>query len=65
MALRRTGYRQPLYVGSILIAVGMAALAFRPSGVSAYAWLAIAAFLVGIGTGWSSPAGRHCSPGLK
>ncbi len=59
MALRRTGYRLPLYVGSALIAVGMIALAVLPSGVSSYAWLAIACSVVGIGTGVSSPAGRN------
>src|SRR5665213_550180 len=59
MALRRTGYRLPLYIGSALIAVGMAALAVRPSEVSAYTWLAIASFVVGLGTGLSSPASRN------
>jgi MFS family permease len=59
MALRRTGYRWPLYIGSTLIAVGVIALGFRPSGASAYAWLAIAACLTGLGTGVSSPAGRN------
>jgi len=59
MALRRTGYRQPLYVGSVVVAVGMMALAFRPSGVSAYLWLASASCLVGIGAGFSSPASRN------
>jgi EmrB/QacA subfamily drug resistance transporter len=59
MALRRTGYRLPLYIGSALIAVGMAALALHPSEMSAYAWLAIASFVVGLGTGLSSPASRN------
>jgi MFS family permease len=59
MLLRRTGYRQPLYLGSALIALGMIALAVRPTGVAPYVWLALAACIVGIGTGWSSPASRN------
>jgi MFS family permease len=59
MALRRTGYRQPLYVGSTVIALGIVLLAFRPFSIPAYAWLAISAALVGIGTGISSPASRN------
>ena len=59
MALRRTGYRQPLYVGSVIAAAGIMALAFRPSGISAYFWLASASCVVGIGAGYSSPASRN------
>jgi len=59
MALRRTGYRWPLYTGSACIAIGVAGLAFRPAGVSPYEWLAITACVIGIGTGFSSPASRN------
>jgi EmrB/QacA subfamily drug resistance transporter len=59
MALRRTGYRLPLYLGSAIIAVGIAALAVRPPGASPYAWLAIATCVTGIGGGLSSPASRN------
>jgi MFS family permease len=59
MALRRTGYRLPLYIGSVLVAAGMLALAFHPLGVSAYLWLASASCVVGIGAGMSSPASRN------
>jgi EmrB/QacA subfamily drug resistance transporter len=59
MALRRTGYRWPLYIGSACTAIGIAGLAIRPAGVSPYAWLAMTACVVGIGTGWSSPASRN------
>jgi EmrB/QacA subfamily drug resistance transporter len=59
MALRRTGYRQPLYVGAVVVAVGIFALAFRPAGVSPYAWLATASCVVGVGAGLSSPASRN------
>jgi EmrB/QacA subfamily drug resistance transporter len=59
MALRRTGYRWPLYIGSACIALGTAGLAFRPAGFSPYAWLAITACVMGIGSGVSSPASRN------
>ncbi len=57
--LRRTGYRMPLYTGAVVTAVGMVALAAAPVGLPAYAWLAGAAGLVGIGLGWSNPASRN------
>jgi EmrB/QacA subfamily drug resistance transporter len=59
MALRRTGYRWPLYAGSVCIAAGIAGLAIDPGGFSPYAWLAITACVIGIGTGFSSPASRN------
>jgi EmrB/QacA subfamily drug resistance transporter len=59
MALRRTGYRWPLYIGSAITAVGVAGLAIHPGGLSPYAWLALTACVIGIGTGLSSPASRN------
>jgi len=59
MALRRTGYRLPLYVGSALVALGIGALAFRPSGMSAFGWLTTACCVIGVGFGVSSPASRN------
>lgn len=60
MALRRTGYRAPLYVGCVLIAVGTLLLALPPmAGISPYAWLAGATFLVGAGGGTISPPSRN------
>jgi EmrB/QacA subfamily drug resistance transporter len=59
MGLRRTGYRRPLYIGSAVTATGMAGLAIDPAGVSPYAWLAMTACVIGIGTGFASPASRN------
>lgn len=59
MALRRTGYRLPLYIGSTIVALGLAGLALRPPGVTAYAWLTISCCVVGLGFGVSSPASRN------
>lgn len=60
LALRRTGYRLPLLAGGIIVALGMVALAVAPlPGLTPYAWLAGAAFLVGIGSGTLNPANRN------
>src|SRR5690606_10628227 len=59
-ALRRTGYRLPLYAGGIIVAIGMVSLATMPlPGLTPYAWLAGAAFLVGTGSGTLNPANRN------
>lgn len=60
MALRRTGYRLPLVVGCVSIATGTLLLALPPLfGMSPYAWLAAATFLVGAGGGTISPPSRN------
>ena len=59
-ALRRTGYRRPLYVGGAVIAVGMLLLALSPvAGIPPFAWLSGAAFLIGVGRGANNPASRN------
>jgi MFS family permease len=59
-ALRRTGYRPPLYAGGVVTAAGMLLLAFSPvAGIPPYAWLAGSAFLVGAGRGMNNPASRN------
>ncbi|TWP33529.1 MFS transporter [Leekyejoonella antrihumi] len=58
--LRRTGYRPPLLVGSVLIIAGVVLLATRPlGGITSFAWLAGAAFLVGVGGGTINPPCRN------
>ncbi len=58
--LRRTGYRPPLYVGSVVIATGMLLLAVSPlAGIPPYMWLAGSAFLIGLGRGANNPASRN------
>jgi MFS family permease len=60
MALRRTGFRMPLYIGSAAMAIGMVLLALKPiAGLSPYVWLASTAFLVGAGSGAIDPASRN------
>jgi MFS family permease len=59
-ALRRTGYRRPMYLGGVVIVAGMLLLALGPpAGIPAYAWLAGSAFLVGAGRGANNPASRN------
>ncbi|MGH8295495.1 MAG: MFS transporter [Steroidobacteraceae bacterium] len=58
-ALRKTGYRLPIYVGAVTMAAGIFALSATPRGISAYAWLAFAAGIIGLGAGGSSPASRN------
>jgi EmrB/QacA subfamily drug resistance transporter len=59
-ALRRTGYRRPMYIGGVVIAVGMLLLALGPlAGIRPYVWLASSAFLVGAGRGGNNPASRN------
>src|SRR5690606_11995297 len=59
-ALRRSGYRAPIYVGTTVVAGGVALLALSPpGGMSAYVWLMIATFLVAAGFGSINPATRN------
>ena len=59
-ALRRTGYRLPLYVGGVVTAIGMLLLALSPvAGIPPFAWLSGAAFLIGVGRGANNPASRN------
>ena len=66
LILRRTGYRLPLYIGSIVIAIGTLLLAAKPTaGLSPYAWLAVSSFLVGAGVGAINPASRNAGLQLE
>jgi len=59
-ALRRTGYRAPLYAGGAIMAAGMLLLAVSPvAGVAPFVWLSGAAFLIGVGRGANNPASRN------
>ncbi len=60
--LRRTGYRWPIAAGFALTAAGLIATAASPpSGLSAYAWLAVAAGICGVGMGVSTPASNNAT----
>jgi MFS family permease len=55
-ALRRTGIRMPMYVGFSALAIGSAAIALVPTGVSPEWWIGGAALLCGLGQGFAFPA---------
>lgn len=58
--LRRTGYRIPLYIGSLILVTGVALLSFEPlQGIDPFVWLGICTFLIGFGFGFMSPAARN------
>jgi EmrB/QacA subfamily drug resistance transporter len=60
LALRRTGHRLPLRVGSVIIILGLVLIAVRPpADISPYVWLAVATFLVGAGGGIINPPSRN------
>ena len=62
LMLRRTGYRLPLIVGSLVVAIGLVAMSIAPAqGISAYTWLAVAAGVTGLGMGLSVPASNNAS----
>ncbi len=61
LALRRTGCRLPIIVGSLIVAGGLVGLSFAPTGSMAFTWLAIATGATGIGMGLSVPASNNAS----
>jgi EmrB/QacA subfamily drug resistance transporter len=58
-ALRRTGYRLPMIVGFLVIAIGLTMMAIAPPHISAYLWLSIGAGVTGLGMGLSVPAANN------
>jgi EmrB/QacA subfamily drug resistance transporter len=60
LALRRTGYRWPMILGFLVLAVGLVMMA-SSAAISPYAWLAIGAGLTGFGMGLSVPASNNAS----
>ena len=61
LTMRRTGYRRPIFTGLLVIAAGLGAMALGPHGMGTYAWLAVAAGVVGIGQGTAVPATNNAS----
>ena len=59
--LRRTGYRWPITVGFVLCAAGLVGTAASPHGLTAYAWLALATAVCGVGMGVATPAANNAT----
>jgi EmrB/QacA subfamily drug resistance transporter len=65
MAQRRTGYRIPMFAGSILLAIGLGTTAIGPpESLSPYWWLSITSAITGIGMGISLPASNNATVSL-
>jgi EmrB/QacA subfamily drug resistance transporter len=60
LTLRRTGYRWPMVLGFIVLALGLVLMAVD-APISPYAWLAIGAAFTGLGMGLSVPAANNAS----
>ncbi|HZC25808.1 MAG TPA: MFS transporter [Actinopolymorphaceae bacterium] len=60
-ALRRTGYRLPIFVGFMIVATGLVGLSLAPVGSMSFGWLAVAAGATGIGMGLAVPASNNAS----
>jgi EmrB/QacA subfamily drug resistance transporter len=62
MAIRKTGYRLPIFVGMVVSACGILLVSVGPRfGIGAYVWLSIGAGITGLGVGAASPASRNAS----
>jgi EmrB/QacA subfamily drug resistance transporter len=62
MILRRTGYRLPMVVGFVIVAVGLAMSAVRPpSPLSPYIWLAAGTAVAGVGMGVFMPPANNAT----
>jgi len=59
-ALRRTGYRLPMLVGSLVIACGLALMAVT-APLTPVIWLAVAAAIAGLGMGMVAPASNNAT----
>src|SRR5690606_37639608 len=61
MALRRTGYRWPMYVGFVVTAAGLAGIASPPPIADPATWLAVTTALTGVGFGLVTPASNNAT----
>lgn len=58
--INKTGYRLPLYIGSVIAATGMSLLFVTPPfDINPITWLMFCTFMMGTGYGMVSPAGRN------
>jgi EmrB/QacA subfamily drug resistance transporter len=60
LAMRRTGYRLPMAIGSLVVAVGTALTALAPVQ-DAYLWLAAGTAVTGLGMGCSIPSTNNAA----
>src|SRR5690625_4139431 len=64
--MRRTGQRLPLFVGALLMAIGLMLVGLvPPKGISPQKWLLIATGIVGMGVGTVNPPSRNAGLQLE
>ncbi len=61
LAIRRTGYRLPIFGGFALIAGGLGLLAVPDRALGPYGWLAMASLACGMGVGLAGPASNNAA----
>ncbi|HZV52859.1 MAG TPA: MFS transporter [Candidatus Dormibacteraeota bacterium] len=61
LAIRRTGYRPPIFGGFVLIAGGLVLMAIPDRVLGPYAWLAVASLACGMGVGLAGPASNNAA----
>jgi EmrB/QacA subfamily drug resistance transporter len=61
LAIRRTGYRVPIFAGFVLMALGLVLMAQPPARLSPYWWLALAALVSGMGVGLAGPGSNNAA----
>ena len=64
MLLRKTGYRLPMLVGFLLIALGSLMLFLPSPGLPNFWWLSLSAAVSGVGMGASMPATNNATLAL-
>lgn len=62
--LRRTGYRRPMAIGFIFVAISLVVLSMAPRGLSPYWWLSVCAMFTGLGLGCVAPASNNATMAL-
>lgn len=59
--LRRTGYRKPMMIGFLFVALSLVGLSIAPRVLAPYWWLGLFAMFTGIGLGCVAPAANNAT----
>ena len=62
--LRRTGYRRPMAIGFIVVALSLLVLSMAPRGLAPYWWLSLCSMFTGLGLGCVAPASNNATMAL-
>jgi MFS family permease len=61
LVLRRFGYRKPMFVGSVALAMGLILISIVPPMVSVFAWLNAGCVICGLGIGFTGPPSNNAA----